>query len=245
MITLYGAQAAFGLPQVSPYVTKTEVQLKMAGLAYEPRDAMPDESPKGQIPFIDDGDVRVADSTFIRLHLERTYGVDFDEGLTPRQRAEAWAVERMLENQLGWVIGYFRWLTPENFKKGPAHFFDGAPADMQDALREEVLREVRAAMRAQGVARHSDEEIVELGLRSLAALSEILGDQAFLFGDRPCGADATALAMLAALYTPFFPCALRDRAQAFGNLVAYTDRLMALFYPEFPWAAEAAEPLAA
>ncbi|MCR5878334.1 glutathione S-transferase N-terminal domain-containing protein [Phenylobacterium sp. J367] len=80
MIVLYGAQAAFGLPQVSPYVSKTEIQLKMAGLAYEARDAMPEESPKGQIPFIDDGEVRVADSTFIRMHLERTYGVDFDEG---------------------------------------------------------------------------------------------------------------------------------------------------------------------
>ncbi|MCR5878335.1 glutathione S-transferase C-terminal domain-containing protein [Phenylobacterium sp. J367] len=123
----------------------------------------------------------------------------------------------MLENQLGWVIGYFRWLTPENFARGPAHFFDGAPPEARDAIHEEVLREVRAAMRAQGVARHSDAEIVELGLKSLAALSEILGDQRFLFGDRPSGADATALGMLTALYTPFFPCELQERAQGFAN----------------------------
>lgn len=245
MIVLYGAQAAFGLPQVSPYVSKTEIQLKMAGLAYEPRDAMPEDSPKGQIPFIDDGEARVADSTFIRMHLEKTYGVDFDEGLTPRQRAEAWALERMLENQLGWVIGYFRWLTPENFARGPAHFFDGAPPEARDALHEEVLREVRAAMRAQGVARHSDAEIVELGLKSLTALSEILGDKPFLFGDRPCGADATALAMLSALYTPVFPCALQAKAEEFANLVAYADRLMTLFYPDFPWKADADTQLAA
>lgn len=243
MITLYGAAAAFGLPQVSPYVTKTEVQLKMAGLAFESRDAMPEDSPKGQIPFIDDGGERVADSTFIRLHLERKYGVDFDEGLDARQRAEAWAVERMLENQLGWVIGYFRWLTPENFARGPAHFFDDAPEELREALRLEVLREVRAAMRANGVARHTQAEVVDLGLRSLSALSVILGDKPFLMGGRPCGADATALGMLAALYTPFFPCELQDRAQAFGNLVAYADRLMALFYPDFPW--KAARPVAA
>ena len=34
MITLYGFGAGFGLPEISPFVTKTEVQLKMAGLAY-------------------------------------------------------------------------------------------------------------------------------------------------------------------------------------------------------------------
>ena len=34
MITLYGFGAGFGLPEISPFVTKTEVQLKMAGIAY-------------------------------------------------------------------------------------------------------------------------------------------------------------------------------------------------------------------
>ena len=34
MITLFGFGAGFGLPEMSPFVTKTEVQLRMAGLAY-------------------------------------------------------------------------------------------------------------------------------------------------------------------------------------------------------------------
>ena len=60
---------------------KTEVQLKMAGLAYEKRQGRREESPKGQVPFIDANGARIADSTFIRAYLERAFCVDFDEGL--------------------------------------------------------------------------------------------------------------------------------------------------------------------
>src|SRR6185436_10272027 len=98
MIILHGGGEGFGLPEISPYVTKTEVQLKMAALPYRKVFATPQESPKGQVPFVDVGAERVADSTFIRAFLERTYGVDFDEPLNARERAEAWAVERMVEN---------------------------------------------------------------------------------------------------------------------------------------------------
>ncbi|MGH6717311.1 MAG: glutathione S-transferase N-terminal domain-containing protein, partial [Bradyrhizobium sp.] len=91
MIILYGFGAGFGLPEISPFVTKTEVHLKMAGLACRKERAMPPASPKGQLPFIDDDGEVVADSTFIRAHLERKYGFDFDDGLDRIQRAQAWA----------------------------------------------------------------------------------------------------------------------------------------------------------
>ncbi|MEO8115080.1 MAG: glutathione S-transferase family protein, partial [Phenylobacterium sp.] len=243
MITLHGGGAGFGLPEVSPYVTKTEVQLKMADLAYVKRLAQPHQSPKGQVPFIDDGCDRITDSTFIRAYLEQTYGLDFDEGLNPRQRAEAWAVERMCENHLAWVSAYTRWMIPANFEKGPAHFFDGAPEPVRHRLRAEVLGRVAEALRAVGVGRHTEAEVNALGVRSLQALSAILGDQPYLMGQRPCGADATAFAILAGIYTPYFESELRRRAEAFGNLVGYVDRLMAQFYPDFAW--KAAAPVAA
>ena len=237
MITLYGAGEGFGLPEISPYVTKTEVQLKMAGLAYERARSWPQDAPKGQLPFIEHEGERIGDSTFIRLHLEDAFGLDFDEGLDARQRAEAWAVERMAENHLCWAVAYFRWLVPENFEKGPAHFFDDVPEPMRESLKAEILAQTEAGMRANGVARHSEPEIVAMALKSLASLSAILGDRAYLMGSRPCGADATVFAVLAALYTPYFPCQLRTAALRFANLTAYCDRLMALFYPDFVWSA--------
>ena len=237
MITLYGAGPGFGLPEISPYVTKTEVQLKMAGLPYVKVRGSREESPKGQLPYLDVEGVRIADSTFIRGFLERTYGIDFDEGLEPAQRATAWAVERMMENHYGWVQADERWLSPENFAKGPARFFDGAP----DGVREAAQAQVKANVLAVGVGRHSDLEKVALGVRSLAAVAAILEDRPYLFGSRPCGADATVFALLAATLTPFFDGELKRRAEGFGTLVAYVDRLMARFYPEFDWDLE--EPI--
>ena len=166
MITLYGAGANFGLPEASPHVTKTEVHLRMTGLPYVKEVALPQLSPKSQLPWIDDEGELVADSHFIRLHLERKYGVDFDEGLSAVERAQAWAIERMIENPFGWTT-------------------------------------------VQGV-------------RSLAALSALLGDKPFLMGTRPTSVDAVAFGALAGLMT-------------FGNLAAYVDRMMAGVYPDFAW----------
>ena len=235
MIILYSAGPAFGLPEASPYVTKTEIQLRMAGLDYVKEQASPDTSPKGQLPWINDNGVKIADSTFIRAYLERAYGLDFDEALSPVERAQAWAIERMLENHFSWTSGYARWLLPENFEKGPGRWFDTMPPEQAAAVRADVQGRVRESMRIAGVARHSADEVVELGDQSLAALSLLLADKPFVMGERPCGMDATAVAMLAGILTPFFDSPLRRRTEAYPNLVAYTDRLMAQFYPEFPW----------
>ncbi len=235
MITLYCAGEGFGLPEASPYVTKTEVQLIMAGLAYRKEPAPPRMSPKGQLPWIDDHGVRIADSTFIRAYLEKTYDFDLNAGLSPVERAQAWAIERMIENHLGWTGAWARFFIPSNFDKGPGHWFDGAPEDQRDDLRHDLLEQVRANLKAVGIGRHAPAEIVELGVTSIQALSSLLGDKACLFGARPAAVDAVAFAMLAQFLTPFFDSDLRRRVESFPNLVAYVDRMMAWFYPDFAW----------
>lgn len=235
MITLFGGGPKFGLPELSPFVTKTEVQLKMLGLPYAKELARPDQSPKGQIPFVDDDGTRIADSQFIREHLEKKLGKDLDAHLDARQRAEAWAIERMLEDHIAPNLRYMRWLLPENFAKGPAHFVDGAPEEARAKLREDLLGRMRDALRAVGVARHSLDEVTALGERSLSALSLFLEDKPSLFGEEAAGVDATAFAMLAGILTPFFESPLRQKALGHANLVAYTGRMMKEFFPEHPW----------
>lgn len=235
MITLKGSNPMFGLPEASPYVTKTEVHLKMAGLAYEKLPAMPMESPKGQVPFIVDDGQTVADSTFIRFHIEQEYGVDLDAGLSAEERAVALGVEMLCDHQIIPAAGYFRWLVPENFDKGPRHFFDGMPAEMREAFIADVLERVKANFHARGVGRHSPAEITGLFVRAIQAVETILGDKPFLMGDRPCGADAILFSSLIGSMTPCFDTPVRDALIRRPRLVAYVSRMMDRFYPDFAW----------
>ena len=226
MITLYGFCAGFGLPEISPFVTKTEVQLKMAGLAYRKERAMPPASPKGQLPYIVDDAESIADSTFIRAHIEGKYGFDFDAPLNLQQRAHAWAFERMIEHHIYWALVGARWVDPENFAKGPMHFFDGAPEHLREKLREDAQFRVAENYLLSGLGRHAPDEDIDLAIRSLFALSVQLGDKRYLMGDTPCGTDATAFGALAGILTPFFVSQLRERTEQFQNLTAYVDRMM-------------------
>ncbi|MBU6299742.1 MAG: glutathione S-transferase family protein [Alphaproteobacteria bacterium] len=233
MITLFGFGPAFGLPAASPFAIKTDLQLKMSGLPYAYGEGgIPQNGPKGKIPWIEDDGLRLGDSTFIRDHLEKKYGVDLDAGLTREQRARAWCVERMLEDHLYWAMVQERWLDDANFAKGPATFFDRMPEGMRDTVRRETRERVKNTVYAQGLGRHSPAEIADLGARSIASLAVQIGDKPYLMGDKPCGADATAFAFAVSVLTPFFNGPLRDAACLYPNLLSYTGRTMQLYYPE-------------
>jgi glutathione S-transferase len=227
------------LSDPSPFVMKSEVQLKMSGLAYRTEKSRPPEAPKGKIPYIQDASVLIGDSTFIREHFEQKYGVDLDAGLSPEQRATAWMVERVVEDHLYWATIYARWGVRENFDKGPAIFFGDAPAEVREAGRARVLDNLHG----QGFGRHSLAEVAQLATRSFKALSDTLGERPYITGETICGADATLFAGLAAVLTPHFDTPIRDALLRHPNLVAYTDRMMARFYPSF--AVGRAEPVAA
>jgi glutathione S-transferase len=234
-IVLFGAGAGFGLPDKSPFVHKAETQLKMAGIPYEKRTGSREEAPKGKFPYIEDAGTRMGDSTLIRAYLERRDGIDLDAGLSAQQRAQAWTLERLLEDHLYWALIYYRWMDLDNFAKGPAHNVDHAPEALRPQLRADMQARVAETLRMHGLGRHAPEEILDLGRRSLDATAAWLGDRDYLFGDRPSAADATASAMLAGVLTPFFESPLREAAEGHANLVAHAARMMARYFPEHPW----------
>ena len=86
MITLYAFGPAFGLPDPSPFDVKAQMLLKLAALPYEVDLKGFGKAPKGKLPYIEDAGTIVADSTFIRWHIEKKYDVDFDGSLSTAER---------------------------------------------------------------------------------------------------------------------------------------------------------------
>ncbi|MCP5149120.1 MAG: glutathione S-transferase family protein [Ectothiorhodospiraceae bacterium] len=234
MITLYTFGPALGLPDPSPFVTKAEVLLKMSGLAYRCDSGGFRHAPKGKLPYVDDDGTVVADSTFIRWHLERTHGIDFDRGLDERARAVAWAVEKMLEDNLYWAIVRDRWMVDANFERGPASFFAAIPWPLRPLVVKMIRRQVRRSLHGQGMGRHRPEEVAALATRCIDATARILGDGPYLMGSEPCGADATVFAFVSGALCPVFDTPSRAAAESHQNLVDYVARMNARYYPVSP-----------
>lgn len=87
-IKLFQFPHMLGIPNLSPFCCKLETWLRITGILYQVVDTPhPRKAPKGKLPFIEDGGVRIADSSLIVDHLVRTRGVDPDARLGTSQRA--------------------------------------------------------------------------------------------------------------------------------------------------------------
>jgi glutathione S-transferase len=233
VITLYTFGPSFGLPDPSPFVMKAEMLLKIAGLPYLIDSKGFSKAPKGKLPYIDDDGERVADSTFIRWHLEKKYRVDFDRGLDEEQRAVAWAFERTAEDHLYWALLEARWIDDANFDKGPRNFFQAVPAPIRPIVIAMVRRKVRQALHAHGMGRHAPAEIAALATRSIDVVAAYLGHKPFFMGAEPVGVDATIFSFVAGALCPAFETPVRSAAERHDNLKRYVGRMTARFYPEF------------
>jgi glutathione S-transferase len=233
MIKLCTFGPAFGLPDPSPFVMKAHMLLKLAGLEYQASTRGFRHAPKGKLPYIVDGETVVADSTLIRLYLEQRYGIDFDRGLGARERGIGWAAEKMLEDHLYWIMIYWRWLKEPNFTRGPRVFFQRAPAIIRPLVQRTVLKKIRRNLHGHGIGRHTETETTALAARGIESLAQILGDNRYFLGPAPAGADATAFAFIAGALTAHFESPLRDTMERMENLVAYRDRMMREYFPEF------------
>lgn len=232
MITLYTFGPGFGLPDPSAFVSKAMVLLKMAGLNYETSTTGFNKAPKGKLPYMDDDGDIIADTTFIRKHIERKYGHDFDAGLTPLQKAYAHALEKMCEEQIYWAVVHDRWMKDHNYTRGPKKFFKAVPAPLRPIVEWKVRGDIKKALHGQGYGRHSAEEIQELATESFAALAEVIGDDGYLISDEPCGADATTWSFVASALSPTFQSGIVDAVADMPRLVAYRDRGMARWFPD-------------
>lgn len=224
--------AAFGEPTASPFCMKTLCMLTAAGLPFERVDTPdPRKTPNGKLPVIAvDGRV-IADSEVIRYYIEDAADIDFDEGLTDRDRAISRALIRMVEEHVYFAIVADRWGEDDNWVHVRETFFKDIPALLRPIITRFIRKQALQQLNGQGMGRHSAEERFDRVRRDIIAISEILGDQPFLFGAHPTAADYSVAPMLrAAIVTPIEK-PLAKFIKNDPNLMAYVTRVTDKCYP--------------
>jgi len=236
-IKLFQFPRMFSIPNLSPFCCKLETWLRITGIPYEVVDTPdPRSAPKGKLPFIEDGGVRMGDTSLIIEHLRETRGVDPDAHLDPSQHAIARLVQRTLEEHYAFVLLYTHFMREQGWQHTRATF-----AKVPALIRPVVARIVRGRMRnilwVQGLSRHSDEEIIELGLQDWRAVLKVMSDGPFFFGGEAKGVDAIVFATLATTILTPIESPIRDYLRSQPACVRYVEKMHDRFFPEFTAAA--------
>ena len=204
MIEVYGYVPAWGLPDISPYVTKLIFYLTLAKIPYtyhsQDLARIDVDSPYGKLPYIIDTDdgTKVGDSNLILEYLQKKYGDPLDGDLSGPELAVCLAFDRMIGEHLYWSgVIEPRWRMDEGFEVYIPHIVMGAEVgpelrDALDAFRKRILAEFDG----QGMGRRPTECVLVFYQKDIDALSSFLGKKPYFMGDKVHAIDAMFYSML-------------------------------------------------
>jgi len=232
MIKLYSFGSSFGVMDPSPFVVKVDTFLRMSGLPY---DVIPDfhnikKSPKGKLPFIEDDGNKIADSSFINDYLIKKYDLSLDAFLTTEQKALSYLLTKSIDENLYWCLVYSRWIADDTWPLISNTFFSKLPWPLKLFLPALIRKGVKKNLHGQGIGRHSKSEILEITKQSFSALSAMLAEQSYFFGDKPCSFDATVYASLCEFISVDYDNDFNRLAKKYDNLVRFCQRIEHTYY---------------
>lgn len=235
MIILHTTPSLWGLPSISPACMKLETWLRMAGIPYRRnQDLNLSLAPKGKIPFIEAGGAFIGDSTLIVHRLQQRAGIDLDRTLTLEQQAIALAFRRMLKEHTYWGLVHTRYGIESNWQKYrwvmAQMLAPNTPEEVWQPIVENLRKHFLNQLYQQGLGRHQEQEICQLIIADLQALSTFLADRPYFMGSQPTTLDATVYAHIGNLIQPPFDSTIVDTARNLTNLCQHCDRMTQQFF---------------
>lgn len=245
---MYGYLPAWGLSDMSPFVSYTDAYLRMAGIPFEAvilEKGDLTRTPKGKLPWIVDSDgTSISDTQLIQYYLEEKYHDPLDGWLSPEQKTIATLVHRMLGECWYWIVVQTRYRRDEDFAiYDPlwVKFLAWLPEEQRrapvDAFRDHLLTQFWH----HGAGRNTEQEVELIARRLTDALSDLLGDKPYLFGDRPSSLDANMYAALGHCAMTPFPSPIGQYIRSRSNLAAFMKRVFDRYYPDLRKDREEAE----
>ena len=232
MIELHQYPSIWGLPSLSPFCIKVETYLRKNEIPYRVVvEKNPGRGPKGRMPFIVDQSTVIADSTFIFQHLGQSG--KFTVNKSPMVEAQSLAFQRMVEENLYFVLLYSRWVDPEGWKVLKKEFLPLFPPWIGTPFLHLIRNQLKRQAYEQGLACHSRDEVYEIGERDVEALAHLLGHKPYFLGEERTDLDATLYSFLITILKQPIESPLKASVLNHPNLVNYCLREEMTFFPEF------------
>ncbi|MFK5980883.1 MAG: glutathione S-transferase family protein, partial [Rhizobiaceae bacterium] len=233
MLSLIIYNPAFGQPSGSPFCTKALCLLQMSGVKWKPEYSNdPRSAPMAKFPVLRDGETLIADSSIIQKYLEEHHGADFGSWLSKEQQATGHALVRMAEEHLYFHIVNDRWGRDKVWKRTMPVYFEQMPAILRMFIPASIRKQVKAGLNFLGIGRFSENMLEDRVNSDLAAISNILADKEFLFGEKACFADAAIVAQLAAMAATPSNTQAANAVKSNKNLYEYIARFQTAHYPK-------------
>lgn len=230
MFQLHGTKT---LSSFSPYAVKLAHWLRMANVPHTLLSPFPTPpGPTGKIPFVEFNGKTIGDSCHIVDRLESAFGKDLDEWLSPSKKATALAVQRMVEEHVYFIEVYYRWQSDDYWRTSERIYAEGLPIWYRYLIRYIGRPIVIAQVKGQGIGRMTEEMIARRAQKDVEAISNILGEEKFLMGDKPCTADASVFGFLHCILDCGIETPLVGMVREHKNLVEYVDRNLRVYWDD-------------
>ncbi len=234
MIKLHHFGPNLGVADPSPFCLKVDAYLRMSGMEYCSRPGLGNlrKAPKGKLPFIEDDGKIIADSQIILRHLEAKRQTPMDAWLDKEQKAICHFISKSLEENLYFILVYFRWLDEDTWPKTREAFFKRLPWLARIFVPGIARKKTMKALYGQGISRHSKAEILEFAEQAFDALSDFLDNKKYAMGERLCSLDATLYAFLAEAILVDQDSEVNEMARRYPVLVKYCQRIHKQYYSQ-------------
>jgi glutathione S-transferase len=227
MLTLFSYPDLCGVADNNPYGLKVYAFLKLSNVAFRHEHIFDaSKAPRGQLPYIVDGDAAIGDSDAIIGHLIGKYALAIDDGLTPAQRDTHLLVRRTLDD-LYWVMSYSRWKDDRFWPRFRDIVLAAHPNVTLEAM--EAAREFNfKRYHFQGIGRYEPADAYARGIADLNVLANLLPGGGFMFGAKPGSIDAALYGFIANIYFYEIDTPLKQVLASRQNLVAHCRSIHAM-----------------
>ncbi|XP_042863715.1 failed axon connections homolog [Penaeus japonicus] len=229
VVVLHIFSRGYTCPSLSPFVIKLETYLRMADIPYQVDYEEP-MGPKGKSPWITLNGEDMADSQLIMERLGPKFQKDLSSHLTAQEKAVAHSMRVMLDEYFLWCLAMWRYVKERGRPLVNSMHF---PLSLR-LMMPMFIKKVVQATYVQGIGRHSNQDVEEMGTKCLHSLSVWLGQKPFLMGDKPTEVDCSAFGMLVQILWCSPNSVYQKMLETdFRNLYDYCHRMKEKFYPDW------------